>query len=329
MAAKLSKNRSLAKNEPRVNERVHQFRVPADSQVRLDKFLAAELPEHSRARLQSLIRNGHVHVGKRVVEKTGYLLEGGEIIELRVPPAKPVDLIPEEIPLDIVFENNDLVVVNKPAGLVVHPAAGHATGTLIHAVLAHVPEIEGVGGELRPGLVHRLDKDTSGLILLAKNEITQRFLQDQFQKREVEKTYIALVDGRPPSASGRVDAPIGRDPRERKRMAVVSAAKGRQAVTEYHVTESFEKHSLLETNPHTGRTHQIRVHLAFLGCPVAGDRVYGKRNPSLPLARHFLHAFRLKLRLPGETSVRTFEAPLPAELDNVLSDLRAGTRLSV
>ena len=329
MAANPNINRSLAKNEPQVNERVHHLRVPSDFQSRLDKFLASELPQYSRARLQALIKNGHVRVANKTVEKTGFPLVGGETIELHVPPVQPIGLIPEEIPLDIIFENEDLIVINKPAGLVVHPAAGHAQGTLIHAALAHAPEIEGIGGELRPGLVHRLDKDTSGLIILAKNETTQRFLQEQFQKREVEKTYIALVDGRPPTASGRVDAPIGRDPRERKRMAVVSTAKGRQAVTDYHVTENFEKHSLLELIPHTGRTHQIRVHLTFLGCPVVGDRVYGKRNPSLPLTRHFLHAFRLKLRLPGEPEPRLFEAPLPAELADVLADLRAGSRLSI
>lgn len=329
MAANLNQNRSLVKNEPQVNERVHQLRVPTGSQLRLDKFLASELMQYSRARLQGLIKDGRVLVRGKVVEKAGFPLEGGEDIELRVPPAKPVDLIPEEIPLDIIFENDDLIVINKPAGLVVHPAAGHARGTLIHAVLAYAPEIEGVGGELRPGLVHRLDKDTSGLIILAKNEVSQRFLQDQFQKREVGKIYVALVDGRPRSARGRVDAPIGRDPRERKRMAVVSAAKGRQAVTDYRTIENFEKHSLLELNPHTGRTHQIRVHLAFLGCPIAGDRVYGKRHLSLPITRHFLHASQLKLRLPAEKEPRRFEAPLPIELANVLSNLRAGARLSV
>jgi 23S rRNA pseudouridine1911/1915/1917 synthase len=177
--------------------------------------------------------------------------------------------------------------------------------------------------------VHRLDKDTSGLIVLAKNETTQRSLQEQFQKREVEKTYMALVDGRPRSASGRVEAPIGRDPRERKRMAVVPAAKGRQSITDYRVAEQFVKHSLLVVNPHTGRTHQIRVHLAFLGCPVVGDKVYGKRNPSLPIMRHFLHAFQLKVRIPGEEKARTFGAPLPADLAEVLANLRTGLRLSV
>jgi 23S rRNA pseudouridine1911/1915/1917 synthase len=318
----------LAKNTPPASEQVHNLQAPADSNLRLDKFLAAELPQYSRSRLQALIKEGRVEANRRAVTKTNFLLEGGEKITVRVPPAQPIDLVPENIPLDAVFENENVIVINKPAGLVVHPAAGHATGTLIHAVLAHAPEIGGIGGELRPGLVHRLDKDTSGLIVLAKNETAQRVLQDQFQKREVEKTYIALVDGRPKSATGRVDAPIGRDPRERKRMAVVPAAKGRQAVTDYRVVENFEKHSLLEVSPHTGRTHQIRVHLAFLGCPVVGDRVYGKRNPSLPLARHFLHAYRLKLRLPGEAEARQFEAPLPSELMDLLKLLRPGTKLS-
>lgn len=322
MATKANTNRSLAKNALQVNERVVHLRVPADFQVRLDKFLVIEVPDYSRARLQNLIKDGHVLVANKVVVKPRYLLKGNDIVELHIPPVRSVNLIPEAIPLDIIFENDCVVVINKPAGLVVHPAVGHAKGTLIHAVLAHAPEIEGIGGELRPGLVHRLDKDTSGLIIVAKNERTQRFLQEQFNKRKVEKTYVALVDERPPTVRGRVEAPIGRDPRERKRMAVVSAAKGRQAVTDYRVMETFEKHSLLEVSPHTGRTHQIRVHLAFLGCPVAGDRVYGKRNPTLPLTRHFLHAFRLKLRLPGELEPRLFEAPLSEDLRQIVADLQ-------
>ena len=305
-----------------MSERVHALRVGEKVSQRLDRFLAAELPEYSRARLQALIKSGHVWVDGRPVGKSGQQLEGGELVELHVPPAEPSNLIPEKIPLDIVFENTDVIVVNKPAGLVVHPAIGHARGTLIHAVLAHAPEIEGVGGEIRPGLVHRLDKDTSGLIVLAKNERAQRFLQNQFQKREVEKTYIALVDGHPRTPSGRIEAPIGRDPRERKRMAVVAFAKGRSAVSEYRTLERFAQHSLLEVSPQTGRTHQIRVHLAFLGCPVVGDRVYGRRNPSLHLQRQFLHAARLKLQLPGDKQLRTFEAPLPADLLEILKALR-------
>lgn len=262
----------------------------------------------------------------RAAGKSGLTLEGGEAIEVRVPPAEPSDLVPESIPLDVVFENEDVLVVNKPAGMVVHPAAGHNRSTLIHAALAHAPEIEGVGGELRPGLVHRLDKDTSGLIVLAKNDAAQHALQEQFQKRQTEKTYIALVDGRPSTPEGRIEAPIGRDPRERKRMAVLRgrAAKSRPAVSEYRTLEAFEDHTLLEVDIHTGRTHQIRVHLAFIGCPVVADTVYGRHKPSLPLKRQFLHAARLGLRLPGETEPRIFTAPLPADLQRVLDGLRTG-----
>ncbi len=304
-------------------ESIHALQVESDQPQRLDKFLTAQLPIHSRARLQALIKAGQVRVNGKPAVKSGQLLDGGELIEVRFPPAVPSDLIPEAIALDIIFENEDVIVVNKPAGMVVHPAAGHNRGTLIHAALAHAPGIEGVGGELRPGLVHRLDKDTSGLIVLAKNERAQNALQQQFQDRTIDKTYIALVDGRPSSLSGRIDAPIGRDPRERKRMAVVRAADGRAAVSEYRITEEFPKHTLLEVNPHTGRTHQIRVHLAFIHCPVVGDRVYGHRNPSLPIARQFLHAARLGLRLPDEDRMRYFEAPLPSDLQDALNNLRA------
>lgn len=310
---------------PAAIEIVHTLLVESEMPQRLDKFLATQLPQHSRARLQGLIRSGQVLVNGKPAAKSGQLLGAGARIELRVPPAEATDLVPENIKLDVVFENEDVIVVNKPAGMVVHPAAGHASGTLVHAALGHAPEIEGVGGELRPGVVHRLDKDTSGLIILAKNERAQRDLQEQFQNREIDKSYIALVDGRPATPNGRIDAPIGRDPRERKRMAVVRAAKGRAAVSEYRILERFDQHTLLEVNPHTGRTHQIRVHLAFIGCSVVGDRVYGRRNPSLPIERQFLHAARLGLRLPGETKMRHFEAPLPADLQQVLDNLH--TRL--
>jgi 23S rRNA pseudouridine1911/1915/1917 synthase len=303
--------------------------APAGETARLDKFLAAALPQHSRARLQALIKSGQVQINGKIVLKSKHVLAGGEHILVQVPTAQSTDLIAEDIPLDIIYENNEVIIVNKPFGLVVHPAAGHWHGTLIHAALAHAPQIEGVGGELRPGLVHRLDKDTSGLILLAKNERAQRFLQAQFQSRQVRKTYAALVDGHPPTSSGRIEAPIGRDPRERKRMAVVPIAKGRAAISEYRLVERFPNHALLEVNPLTGRTHQIRVHLSFIGCPVAGDCVYGKRRPSLQLERHFLHAARLTLRLPGEEDPRTFEAALPSDLQDVLKWLREGEPSSI
>jgi 23S rRNA pseudouridine1911/1915/1917 synthase len=212
--------------------------------------------------------------------------------------------------------------VNKPAGMVVHPSPGHDHGTLVHAALGHAPQMEGIGGEERPGIVHRLDKETSGLIVIAKNEQAHRWLQDQFRDRSVEKIYLALVDGKPPTPVGRVEAPIGRKATQRKLMAVVPPAKGRDAVSEYKTLESFPAHTLLEVHPLTGRTHQIRVHLAFLGCPVTGDTVYGRKKPSLDLKRHFLHAYRLKITLPGETNPRTFEAKLPVELDSVLVSIR-------
>ena len=206
--------------------------------------------------------------------------------------------------------------------MVVHPSAGHLTGTLVHAVLAHAPDIAGVGGEKRPGLVHRLDKNTSGVIILAKNDRSQQWLQDQFQERQVGKKYLALVDGKPPTPKGRVETPIGRDPSHRQRMAVTPSHKGRQAISEYVTLESFDKHTLLEVRILTGRTHQIRLHMAFLKCPVVSDTVYGRRQPSLPLTRQFLHAKELAIIIPGEVSSRRFEAPLPAELDDVLKTLR-------
>jgi 23S rRNA pseudouridine1911/1915/1917 synthase len=193
----------------------------------------------------------------------------------------------------------------------------------VHAVLAHAPDIRGVGGEARPGVVHRLDKETSGLILFAKHDLAHRYLQRLFKEREIQKTYLAIVDGRPATATGRVEAAVGRDPRERKRMAVVRPARGREAVTLFKTVETFADHSLLEAKPETGRTHQIRVHLAFLGCPVVGDRVYGRRKPTLPVARQMLHAWKAQLVLPGEKELREFEAPAPPDFQMALRDLRA------
>lgn len=293
------------------------------SDQRLDLALVDHLPDYSRSRLQAFIRAGHVRVDGATVTKPGNKLVGGELIEVRVPEPAPADLVPEAIPLDVIFENEDILLVNKPAGMVVHPSAGHHQGTLVHAALAHVPDIRGVGGKRRPGVVHRLDKNTSGLILLAKNDHAHRNLQAQFKHREVEKTYLALVDGGPPTPSGRVEAPIARDSRHRKKMAVVPEGQGRRAVTVYHTAERFKSHTLLEVHPHTGRTHQIRVHLAFLGCPVVADQVYGRKKSSLRLERQFLHAANLRFKLPGEDREREFHAPLPKELVDILDQLRS------
>jgi len=305
-----------------VNDRVLNFHFDKKTPERLDKFLVELLQEFSRSRIQALIANGYVDVNGHAAKKAGQAVETGFNVTVRIPPPAPTDLVAEDIPLDIVFENDDLVVVNKPAGMVVHPAVGHSSGTLVNAMLGYDPDIEGIGGEERPGVVHRLDKETSGLILLAKNERAHRGLQDQFRLRKVEKTYLALVDGKPPTPSGRVEAHIGRDPGQRKRMAIVSESRGREAISEYKTVESFANHTLLEFHPLTGRTHQIRLHCAFLGCPIVGDEVYGRKKPSVEINRHFLHAFRLKIVLPGEKEQRTFEAPLPQELQRVLMTLR-------
>ena len=305
-----------------MNDRILSFHFDKETPERLDKFLVGLLQEFSRARIQGLIANGLVDVNGQPAKKAGQTLESGTNVTVRIPPAAPTDLVAEDIPLDILFENDDLIVVNKPAGMVVHPAAGHASGTLVNAVLGYDPGLEGIGGEERPGLVHRLDKETSGLIMLAKNERAHRWLQDQFRLRKVEKTYLALVDGKPPTTSGRVEAHIGRDPSHRKRMAIVSESRGREAISEYKTVESFKAHTLLEFYPLTGRTHQIRLHCAFLGCPIVGDEIYGKKHSSIELGRHFLHAYGLKIVLPGEKELRQFEAPLPEELLDVINMLR-------
>ncbi len=305
-----------------MSEQIVRFVYDGERSERLDKILAARFPEHSRSRMQGLIRDGFVQVNQKAICKSGFTVERGMTIEVHLPPVQPVELKAESIPLKVIFDHPEVVVINKPAGLVVHPAAGHESGTLVNALMGLMPDLEGIGGELRPGIVHRLDKDTSGLILIAKNERAHRFLQDQFRLRQVKKVYLALVDGRPPTPQGRIEAPIARDPAHRKQMAIVPAGKGREAVTEYFTRESFSEHTLIEAHPLTGRTHQIRLHLAFIGCPIAGDTVYGRRKVSLPLSRHFLHAAQLTIRLPGEKQPRTFESPLPPELEHILQQLR-------
>lgn len=305
-----------------MSERIVTLLYESEKGQRLDKFLVDCLPEFSRSRLQSMIKGGLVTVNGNIPHKSGEALSSPSTIKVFIPPPVSTELIPEDIPLDIIFENDDLIVVNKPTGMVVHPSAGHDTGTLVHAALSHAPQMEGIGGERRPGVVHRLDKDTSGIIVLAKNDKAHRWLQDQFRLRKVGKTYLALVDGEPATPSGRIEASIGRDARYRRKMAVVPPGKGRQAITEYVELEAFPEHTLLEVHPITGRTHQIRLHMLFIGCPVTGDKLYGKRSGTIPLERLFLHAARLKIQLPMESDLSTFEAPLPDELEVVLTQLR-------
>ena len=286
----------------------------------MDKYIAQEVPDLSRSLVQRLIREGLVTVNGQTV-KASHKVEVGDTIVLRVLPPEPLEVRPEAIPLDIVYEDADLLVVNKPAGMVVHPAYGHRTGTLVNAVLAYCPELAGAEDALRPGIVHRLDKDTSGLIIVAKNDSARRHLQRQFKRREVKKVYLALLEGRLEPSRGVIEAPIGRDKKRRKRMAVVEG--GREARTEYRVTECFGFYTLVEAEPKTGRTHQVRVHFASIGHPLAGDPVYGFRKQRLSgLQRQFLHARTLGFCLPGSDEYIELTAELSDDLRVVLEELR-------
>ena len=304
-----------------MSEEILTLDYEGDGGERLDHFLAEELSEYSRSRLQSFIKEGRVRVDGDPARKFGQAMVPGQTVTVILPEEHDSKLIPENIPLDILYEDEQSIVINKPAGMVVHPAAGHDSGTLVHAVLGHCDDLKGFGGEIRPGVVHRLDRDTSGIIVMAKNEKAHIFLQEQFKERSIDKRYLALVDGAPPTPTGRVEAPIGRDPIRRQQMAILTPDKGRAAVTEYRTLKSYPKHTLIEAHPLTGRTHQIRVHMAFLKCPIVGDVLYGRRKQSIELDRHFLHAFRLTILLPGHDAPMTFEAPLPPELQAVLDNL--------
>jgi 23S rRNA pseudouridine1911/1915/1917 synthase len=299
---------------------------------RLDAWLARRLPEHSRSRLQALIADGHVLVGEKPARASARL-QAGQSVSLEVPEPAPATPAPEDIPLVIVFQDERLLVVDKPAGLVVHPGAGTASGTLVNALLHHVHDLSGVGGVLRPGIVHRLDRGTSGLLVVAKDDETHRALARQFAGRSVEKEYLALVLGVPARREGTISAAIGRDPVHRKTMSV-RAPRGRDARTSYAIVEGFDGAALLRVRIHTGRTHQIRVHLASLGHPVAGDATYGgtRTAPSRSaparallqsLKRPALHAARLAFEHPGSGVRMSFESPLPADLQDVIDRLRA------
>jgi 23S rRNA pseudouridine1911/1915/1917 synthase len=291
-----------------------------ESGQRLDVVVARQLPDLSRAQVQRLIRTGAVTVGGRP-SKPAYRAEAGDQIAVIVPEETETPALPEPIPLDVIYEDEHLLAVNKPAGMVVHPAAGHSSGTLVNALLAHCPQAADVGGLRRAGIVHRLDKDTSGLLLVAKDAETHSALQRQFKKRRVRKTYVALVEGSDVVPhEGVIEAPVGRDQRKRKQMTV--SRTGRPAVTQYRVIEAFRYNTLLEVRPHTGRTHQVRVHLAWMGYPLVGDRVYGRRKQRLLADRHFLHARELQFTHPATGDEVTLVAPLPRKLVAVLERLR-------
>ncbi|HWS99393.1 MAG TPA: RluA family pseudouridine synthase [Pyrinomonadaceae bacterium] len=306
------------------------FRVAAeDAGARLDAYLAARVEGWSRARIQRLVEDGDVLVRGRTT-KPAYKLRESDEIEVELVPADPTDFAPEDIPLRVVYEDEDLVVVDKPAGLVVHPAAGISSGTLANALVFHFRQLSTRAGSARPGIVHRLDRDTSGLIVVAKNEAAHEHLSDQFRAREVFKSYVALVHGHVREDAGRVEQPLARDPRNRTRMAVV--AGGRPALSLYRVRRRFERFTLLDVEIKTGRTHQIRVHLQWLKHPVVGDAVYGEgrdntvADPRLrarlnALDRQFLHAEQLGFRHPRANEPLRFTAPLPDELAQFLEEL--------
>jgi len=284
--------------------------------IRLDKFVGERCPELSRTYAQKLITDGLITVNGRVV-KASLKLDTGDKVAVSIPPETPLPLEPEPIPLNILYEDADLMVLDKPAGLTVHPAPGHPGHTLVNAVLNYLPELANDEDSLRPGIVHRLDKDTSGLILVAKNRIAQAGLSEQFSSRSVAKSYLALVKGRLTPEIGSIEAAVGRDPHHRQRMAVVT--RGREARTGYRVIRYLGNYSLLEITPETGRTHQIRVHLAAIGYPVVGDATYGVKSPHL--SRQFLHASRLGFRLPSTGKYVEFESSLPPDLEQALRDI--------
>ena len=280
---------------------------------RLDRYVSEQHPALSRTQAQKLIREGHVKVNGRAA-KAGLKLEVGDKVTLTIPPVAPSPLLPEDIPLDIIYEDDDLLVVDKPAGLTVHPAPGHPAHTLVNAVLSHLSELS--TESLRPGIVHRLDKETSGLMLVAKNNATHMNLARQFKARTIVKAYLVLVKGHVTPQDGVIDAPIGRDSGNRKRMAVVAESRGRAATTQYHVIRYIGDYTLLEVRPKTGRTHQIRVHLSAIGYPVVGDKTYGVKSSHL--SRQFLHAFRLGFNLPSSGKYVEFESKLPPDLTQAL-----------
>src|SRR5919107_1793084 len=282
-----------------------------DLGTRLDRYVADQLPDLSRGTVQGLIESGRVRVDGRQ-RKPKFRMTPGEVVSVEIPPPRIDEILPDPILLAIVYEDADVIVVDKPAGMVVHPAPGHQRGTLANALLAHVPGIS-VGGSQRPGIVHRLDKDTSGLIVAAKTDRGRTALVAQWETRSVEKTYLALVAGSVAEEEATIDAPIGRDPKNRQRMTVLRS--GRPAVTRFHVVERFANATLLEGLIETGRTHQIRVHLAFIGHPIIGDRLYGRSRATDPqLDRQFLHASALAFQLPSGARLR-LEAPLPGDLE--------------
>jgi 23S rRNA pseudouridine1911/1915/1917 synthase len=302
-----------ATTDPKIKKT--RFNSPAPD-IRLDKYLTQVLPQFSRAYLQRLIEQGYVLINGQKAKASQKLSESDRIT-VELPPSPGGHPLPEPIPLAVIYEDEDIMVIDKPAGLTVHPAPGHPSHTLVNAILAHCPGLTVSNELMRPGIVHRLDKDTSGLIVVAKDDSAREYLVAQFKSRTVTKRYLVLVKGRLSPEQGIIEAPIGRDPHRRRRMAVVES--GKQAITQYQVRRYLDNYTLVEVSPLTGRTHQIRVHLSAIGCPVVGDPTYGTKSAHLD--RQFVHAYRLGFRLPSTKQYQEFTSPLPADLEQALEHL--------
>lgn len=305
--------------------------MPSSHGQRLDQFLAQHgallTGDFSRGRFQNLIAEGRVLVDG-TVQKNRYRVQARQIITISVPPPAPSELVPEPIDFTTLYEDDHILVLCKPQGLVVHPACGNLTGTLVHGLLHHCTDLSGINGTVRPGIVHRLDKDTSGVMVVAKNDLAHHSLADQFKNKTARKTYHAILDGVPSGEGGQICTTIGRHPVNRKKMAVLDG-RGKEAITNWRLMSTFARaFSLVEIEIETGRTHQIRVHMASIGVPVAGDQIYGKRNeryPLLGITRQCLHASKLSLVHPATGERVTFAAPLPVDMMAVLEHLRGGT----
>ena len=309
-----------------MSQNEYRFIVGQEEVLRIDKYLSDQLPNYSRSKIKGFIQSGNVTVDGMVSKKAGIKIKTGSVVSVLVQDVESDGLTPENLPLNLIYEDDHVIVINKSAGMVVHPGAGNLSGTLVNALLAYYPPIRNVGEADRPGVVHRLDKNTSGALIFAKTDKAYRWLVTQFKSREITKIYIALVDGHPPTPSGRIEAPIERDIHHRTQMAVGMRGQGKPAISEYLELQRFRDHSLLEVHLITGRTHQIRVHLKYIGVPVVGDTIYGHRHPSINLERNFLHAKSLAVKLPSDRVPMTFEAPLPDELNAILLGLEKDER---
>jgi 23S rRNA pseudouridine1911/1915/1917 synthase len=294
-----------------------------DGNERLDRWLASQLPDLSRSRLQKLIEQGHISLNGIPCTSKKIMVQIGDTLQVTLPDAEPLELIPEDIPLDILYEDDQLVIVNKPAGMVVHPAPGHSQGTLVNALLAHCDDLAGIGGVQRPGIVHRLDKDTTGAMVVAKTDFALQHLQNQIKVKSAKREYLGVVHGAPKTQSGTVNLPIGRHPVDRKKMAVVPLEKGRNAVTHWQIVERLGNFTIMHFQLETGRTHQIRVHCAALGHPLVGDTSYGVgRSVGVNLAGQALHAWKLTLQHPVSGEMVSAIAPPPENLTKLIEVLR-------